>query len=315
MPKTNVSDADFIDIFKKLGAAKTAKRLGITERNAYSRRASIERRSRQQINSPSSRTTRHNISHPYRIKLSIKNGVVIVGGDGHYWPGPASTAHRAFVKFCKTMKPKAVVMNGDAFDGSTISRHPPIGHEENPTVQEELEAVQLRLGEIERAVPRSAKLIWTLGNHDGRFETRLATVAAEYARVFGFHLKDHFPAWSAAWSCWINKDVVVKHRYKGGAHAPYNNTISSGKTMVTNHLHSLKVTPFNDYGGKRYGVDTGCLSDPHGPQFVDYTEDNPRDHRAGFVVLTFKKGRLLWPEIVSVFDKDSVEFRGSVVKV
>lgn len=314
MPKTNVSDADFIDIFKRLGAARTAKRLGITERNAYARRSSIERRTRHQINAPHQRTTRHDISHPHRIELDIKDGIVLVGGDGHYWPGPASTAHRAFVKFCKDLKPKAVIMNGDAFDGANISRHPPIGWENNPAVQDELEAVQERLGEIERATFKARK-IWTLGNHDGRFETRLATVAPEYARIHGFHLKDFFPHWEASWSCWINGDVVVKHRYKGGIHATHNNTLAAGKSIITNHLHSLKVTPYDDYNGTRFGVDTGCLADPNGPQFVDYTEDNPKNQRSGFVVLTFRNGRLLWPEIVSVFDKDSVEFRGEVIRV
>ena len=111
-------------------------------------------------------------------------------------------------------------------------------------------------------------MVWTLGNHDGRFETRLATVAREYAELHGVSLKDHFPAWGACWAAWINNDVVVKHRYKGGVHATHNNTMWAGKTIVTGHLHSAKVTPFDDYDGTRYGVDCGCLADPYGDQFL-----------------------------------------------
>jgi hypothetical protein len=276
----------------------------------------LETKIGRQIRAPL-RTTRLGSDHPGRICFDVKDGIVLVGGDGHYWNGPASTAHRAFVKFCKKFRRdlKAVVMNGDAFDGATISRHPPIGWENRPSVVDELEAVKERLGEIVAAAP-TARKIWPLGNHDARFETRLAMVAPEYARVYGFHLKDHVPDWESCWSCWINDDVVIKHRGpKGGVHATHNNTIAAGKTMVTNHLHSLKVTPYDDYNGTRFGVDTGTLADPNGPQFLDYSEDNPKNHRSGFAVLTFRRGVLMWPEIVAVFDKDHVQFRGELIKV
>lgn len=254
--------------------------------------------------------------YPHRCQIDVRDGIVLVGGDGHYWPGKASTAHRAFVAFCKEYRPKAVIYNGDAFDGATISRHPSIGWENRPSVIEELEAVKERLGEIVAACPRSTKKVWTLGNHDMRYESRLATVAPEYARVNGFHLKDHFGAsWISAWSCFINKDVVVKHRYKNGVHATHNATVNAGVTMVTNHLHSGKVTPFTDYKRTRYGVDTGMLGDPNGPQFVDYSEDNPKNHRAGFAVLSFKDGELLPPELVTVWDDKRVAWRGELVRV
>lgn len=255
----------------------------------------------------------HHNNHPQRITLSVDNGVVLVGSDGHYWPGAASTAHRAFVKFAKELKPKAVVFNGDAFDGARISRHPPIGWESRPEVVDELGACQERLAEIEAA--SDARLIWTLGNHDSRFETRLATVAPEYAKLHGFHLKDHFERWQPAWSAWVNSDVVIKHRFKGGTHAPHNNTLWSGKTIVTGHLHSAKVQPITDYNGTRWGVDTGCLADPDGPQFIDYTEDNPKNWVSGFAVLTFHKGRLLPPELVTVWNENNVTFRGTIIAV
>jgi hypothetical protein len=276
----------------------------------------MEQRYCRQITPPDPRTPRRGIIHPQRILVDIDDGVALVGSDGHYWPGAASPAHRAFVKFCSDLQPKLIVMNGDAFDGARVSRHPPIGWENRPQVIEELEACQLRLGEIEEAAPAKAKLTWNLGNHDGRFETRLATLAPEYARINGFHLKDHFSErWQPGWSTWINDDVVVKHRWKGGIHATHNNAMGSGKTMVTGHLHSAKVTPYTDYNGTRWGVDTGCLASPDGPQFTDYTEDNPKNWIAGFGVLTFHKGQLLPPELVTVWDNTSVVFRGQIIKV
>ena len=255
---------------------------------------------------------------PHRIYMDIDDGVALVGSDAHYWPGIVSTAHRAFVKACSDIpNVRLVCMNGDVFDGASVSRHAPIGWESRPSVVQELEACQERLGEVEAAIskqPGKVRKAWNLGNHDARFETRLATVAPEYAKVHGVHLKDHFPNWETAWSTWINDDVVIKHRYKGGIHATHNNTVNAGKSIVTGHLHSLKVTPFSDYNGPRWGVDTGTLAQVGGPQFIDYLEDGPTNWRAGFSVLTFHKGRLLWPEVVHVIDEEAglVSFHGMV---
>jgi hypothetical protein len=301
-------------MLRTIGATETSRQLGVTERYVYKRRREIEGRLGIIIAAPATAERIGERKHPQRAVLNIKNGTVLVGSDGHYWPGVASTAHRAFVKLIAMLKPAAVIMNGDAFDGASISRHPPIGWEDNPSVKQEIEAVQDRLSEIGGAAGKARK-IWPLGNHDARFETRLATVAPEYAKVHGVHLADHFPNWEPCWSCWINDDVVVKHRYKGGIHATHNNTLNAGTTIVTGHLHSLKVTPFTDYKGDRWGVDTGTLADPYGPQFRDYTEDSPRNHRSGFVVLTFVDGRLLWPEVVSVVDENRVSFRGQLIEV
>ncbi len=321
MPIPKVSDKDFVRVFEEHGPMETARRLGMNKRKVFERRSNLERKLKRQIMSPSPLNTRQGSDHASRVRLDIKDGIVLVASDGHYWPGRATTAHRAFVKFCKEIpgtkdKPSIIVMNGDAFDGAQVSRHPAIGWEDKPTVAEELEAVQERLSEIECAAPKNAKLVWPLGNHDARFETRLATMAREYARIHGFHLKDHVGArWVPCWSLWINGEVVIKHRWKGGAHATHNAAVESGKTMITGHLHSLKVTPFNDYNGTRYGVDTGCLADPYGPMFADYSEDNPRNHRSGFVVLTFIKGELQWPEVVNVISEGRIGFRGKIYNV
>src|SRR6185295_3725554 len=106
---------------------------------------------------------------------------------------------------------------------------------------------------IEDAVPSFCKLSWTLGNHDGRFETRLATSAPEYAKLHGVHLKDHFDyRWQPCWSTWLNGEVVITHSLSGGSGAPRLNALKSGKSIVTGHLHSLKVTPLTDYNGTRY---------------------------------------------------------------
>jgi hypothetical protein len=63
-----------------------------------------------------------------------------------------------------------------------------------------------------------------------------------------------------------------------------------------------------------YGVDTGMLAEPEWQAFA-YREDSPADWRSGFVVMTWRGGRLLWPEVVNVVEEGVVEFRGELMEV
>lgn len=317
---------EFVEIWAAHGgdALKVADVLGTTWRNVLRRRRRIEMNTgaRLAVTPPDARSAaaaaKYEVlsprDHKARQQFEIDTGTIVVFSDAHFWPGVRTTAFRALLKIVADIKPKAVVCNGDAFDGASISRWPRIGWDSRPTVQDEIKACTIRLGEIEDAAGK-AKMFWPLGNHDSRFETRLAAVAPEFQGVNGFNLKDRFPAWAPCWSLFVNGDTVIKHRWKGGIHATRNNTANAGRTFVTGHLHSLKVTPLSDYNGTRWGVDTGTLADPDGEQFVDYTEDSPKDWRSGFVVLTYHKGRLLWPEVCAVVDSKTAEFRGSVFTV
>jgi len=314
-------DDDFIEEFQNIGARGIARKYKMDARSIHRRRRALEGQYKTHILpsvKPQSRQspTRELEEHPGRLSIDVQDGTVLIGSDSHYWPNIISTAHRAFVYFNEKLKPKFVIKNGDELDFPRISRHAPIQWEQQPTVIQEIETAQDRLHEITE-VNKNAKYLWPLGNHDARYETKLATVAPEYARVHGVHLKDHFPRWKPCWSVWINDTVVVKHRWANGIHAVYNNTVKSGKTIVTGHLHSLKVTPWSDYTGTRYGVDCGTMADPYGPQFEGYMEDNARNWRSGFVVLTFYKGKLIWPDVVHVEDekKGLVSFQGKVYEV
>ena len=316
MSNAKCSDAEFIEtwIKQKGHAANVGKALGIGERAVYWRRNSIEARNGVALPSSDHSTTGRpkefvsKIGH--RITLTLKDGVAVVFGDAHYWPGDASLAHKALIRYIKLYIPSVIICNGDAFDGAKISRHPPTGWAKMPDVADELAYCVEMIGEVEGAAPPKAKLCWNMGNHDTRFSARIAQTAPEYVRVKGTDLPDHFPAWNFAWSTFINDDVVCKHRLKGGVHATWNNTLHSGKSIVTGHLHRLAVNPLTDYNGRRYGVDNGTLSD-FGPEESKFTygEDAPFNWGGGFAVLTFKGGRLLPPELAVVQDK-IVYFRG-----
>ena len=318
MPKQSISDQDFIDLWNKLGSvAELSKALNMNTRSLHKRRKRIEERHDIELVANIDNSLKASFSHNnIRTNIELSDGVVLVASDCHYWPGIISTAHRAFVKIIKQLKPQMVVMNGDVFDGASISRHPVSGWQSLPTVKQELEACQERLGEVEKAAKGSA-LHWTWGNHDMRFNARLAAQVGDTWRgVEGMNLTDHFPKWKFSTSIMVNDTAMIKHRYHNGIHAVYNNAVKAGKSIITGHLHSLKVTPWTDYNGTRYGVDTGTLCDVNGGQF-EYSEDNPRNHRSGFAVLTFYEGKLMPPELVEVISEEDglVYFRGSVMAV
>jgi hypothetical protein len=314
-PSEKISDEEFIKEFPLIGASGIKDKYGITERTAYARRALIQRKHGILLAPPMKGGFTQSLNqHPAALSVSIQSGHILIGSDSHYWPGIVSTAHRAFVEFAKEFKPKVIIKNGDEADFPAISRHAPIAWEKRPKVSEEVDNLKAMLSEIEKICP-NARRLWPLGNHDARFETRLATVAPEYADIHGVHLKDNFPKWEPCWATFVNQDVVVKHRFKSGIHAPHNNTMWAGRTIITGHLHSMKVMPLSDYNGTRWGVDCGTMADPYGPQFYNYTELNPANWRSGFILLTFVNGRLLWPEIVWVAGPGEVEFRGKIMRI
>jgi len=318
MRKPSCTEQEFIALWNKHGSVKELSDiLGISERNINSRRRKIEEKHGIALAGVAKNSPDFKVTYAYnnvRTNVQLENGIIVIGSDCHYWPDIISTAHRAFVKIIKDLKPRMVVMNGDVFDGASISRHPVSGWGSTPSVKQELEACQDRLGEVEKAA-KGAALHWTWGNHDMRFNARLAAQVGDTWRgVEGMNLTDHFPRWKFSTSIMVNEDTMIKHRYHNGIHAVYNNALKSGISIVTGHLHSLKVTPFSDYRGDRYGVDTGSLADINGNQF-EYSEDNPKNHRSGFAVLTFVDGELLPPELCQVWDDDHVVFRGQLIKV
>jgi len=320
MSKSKVSDQEFIDLWNKIGSVgEIAKMLGLDYRSVFRRRRRIEAKTGNILVSVNKKSPDFLVSYAHnnvRTNVELANGTIVIGSDCHYWPGIISTAHRAFVKIIKDLKPKMVVMNGDVFDGASISRHPVSGWESIPNVKQELETCQERLYEIEKAAKGSA-LHWTWGNHDQRFNARLAAQVGDGFRgIVGMDLKDHFPMWKFSMSIMVNEHTQIKHRLYNGIHASYNATLKSGVSTVNGHLHSLKVMPWTDLTGTRYGVDTGSLANVWGDQFL-YTEDSTRNHRSGFAVLTFYEGKLLPPELCEVLNEDEglVVFRGEVLAV
>lgn len=331
MPKAVLNDDQFLEAWKSCPSpAALAKKLGITDRAIMQRRKNIEKRrgivlqaaeyknntpDRGALNNPALQSM---YQSPTRLHQNLQDGTVMIASDCHYWPGIISTAHRAFVALVDEQKPKMIIMNGDVFDMTSPSHWGRRDFSPMPNVRQEIEAVQERLGEIEAVTPKGCRLVRTIGNHCIRFVKKLVTVASEFEGVKGFALTDHFPRWQECWSIHINSDsdgwTEIKHRWKGGVHSSFNNAKESSVHYATGHDHALRVQEFTNRRGTWYGMNSGTLADPDGPQF-GYSEDSPANHRSGFLVLTYHNGLLLRPSVCKVINEEHVDFERRVIKV
>lgn len=252
--------------------------------------------------------------HSVRRGMELEKGRVIIFSDAHF-TDETTTGFKALLKFIEYFKPKAVICNGDAFDGAVLSRFPSINYDRKPSVLDELNYCKTHLEAIEKVKPAGCRLIWTLGNHDMRYEAALVARAPEFAGVDGFNLKYHFPNWETCWSFWVNDDTVIKHRHKGGRYAGYQNVQASFCNIFTGHTHVLTCSPISAFDQKTYwGVQTGTLADINSESF-QYTEDNAKDWRQGFIMASWERGQLLMPEMIMTYGEDEIMFRGEILAV
>ena len=298
------SDEEFIKLFQELGSPQLiADHLGVSTRNVYARRNNMQKKYGIELLSFSEKTRVTNVTHEQKIYCEVTNGIVVVFSDAHYWPNQITVAHRALLAAVEALKPTIIVANGDVFDGARVSRHDPIYGDQAPSPKEEVEACVERMTEIEDR-SKNSKCLWTVGNHDSRLWRYIRVNAPEVSGMPFTDLFEYFPRWKPTYAIDVNGNTLIKHRWHNGIHATYNNALKGGVNMVTGHLHRLQVTAWGDYTGRRYGVDTGTLAEPDGPQFL-YLEHNPVPWASGFAVLTFRNGVLLPPELCEVVNGEA----------
>lgn len=332
MPAAVCTDEEFIGLWNRLrSAAELSRILQISTRSVMARRRRLETTHGIALNSSvfaesvspadqnAARMTKlaeiRQAKYQKDMQRTLTDGVILVASDCHYWPGVVTVAHQAFCALAKRLKPAMVILNGDILDGARISRHARIMWEKQPDLKDEIHAVQDRCAEIERAAA-GAVFVRTIGNHDARFENYLSSRVSEFEEMTGMTLLDYLPRWEAGWALHINVNTdgwtTIRHRpVSGGIHSAYNSTLKAGVHYVHGHLHKLQVTPWADYRGRRFGVDTGTMADPYGPQF-NYTEAGPVNWASGFAVLTFNEGKLREPELC-VVQNGQAWFRGEKV--
>lgn len=319
-----ISDDEFLKLWNEhQSAAAVCAATGLTMRNVYRRRQSLEDKLGVLLGAADPRAAGRQNNEVVKIvmssrrdtnRLEIENGTIIVGSDAHYSPGHISVAHKALCNLVTDLgsQVKAVVLNGDILDGGAIGRHPRIRWQKRPTVKDELEAVQARLGDIEKAVKPGTRLMRTYGNHCARFESRLANLVPEFEGIGGFLLKDHLPLWADSDRIDVNQDMVIIHDWHSGLHSGWNDVLKGGCHTVTGHTHELSCKAHKGFKDLHYGIKTGMLADEHQEEF-DYRIGKPgMNWQSGFAVLTWVDGMLLYPEFCAVREDGRAYFRGQV---
>lgn len=243
---------------------------------------------------------------PQMLSYEVIDGCVLVGGDLHLWPGHMPLMWQAFCAVAHKLRPQAIVLNGDMIDGARVSRHGALLGAKAPKIDEEIDA----LHDAMRMLPHATNQIWPIGNHDQRVNNYLANAAPELDEYVG-RLEDRFPQWECCYGVTFG-DVEVRHRFRGGIHAAWNNALHAGISTVTGHTHQLQITAVRNRNGTHWGVEAGMLGDPRSRAF-EYHEGQPSRAHEGFVVLTFDEdGKLMPPEFCEMVRGRPV-FRGKPV--
>lgn len=244
--------------------------------------------------------------YPRLVRKELPSTRWIIGSDFHIWDGDPPLIYKAFMKIAKSLKVDGIILNGDVIDGARISRHPSVRGSKAPKIEKEIETAKKWL----KMLPKTKHRLWTIGNHDIRIDNYIAANAGELDGYI-LSLGEHFPDWELAWAFEIN-NAEVRHRFRAGIHAGWNNTLHSGTNMVTGHTHQLQITAMRDRKGSRWGIETGMMTDPFGPQF-EYAEGSPSRSQQGFAVITFDDdGVMLPPELCELIGGRPV-FRGEYV--
>lgn len=290
------------DAMQKAGVTNRDERAWRRYRRATEEMMGIQLNAHNPKHSPHSHlphTTHHVLlDHPY---------TAVIFSDAHFWPNTTGPAFWILLEILNHVQPDIVIDNGDSLDGATISRHDPTMFEDLPTLEEEYEACVAHLDMISEAAGEAEKYR-NIGNHDTRLESYLCKRAPAMKGMKGTTVGELFPDWQHQFSMSLaNERCVVKHRWHGGIHAAYNNTLKAGVSMITGHTHRLTVREWTDFTGTRYGIETGTLADPFGPQF-SYCEDTPRNWQPGFVLLEVDGDRV-YPELIRV-EGDRARWRG-----
>lgn len=234
------------------------------------------------------------------------DGSLVVFSDAHFWPHATGAAYFGLLEVLAEIKPQVVLDNGDSFDGATISRHAPISFDRLPSLAEEYECCMEHMDAIIDAAG-DAEFYRNVGNHDLRFEGKMASKVPEMIGMPATTIGELFPKWKHNYSVVFNDELIAMHKWHCGIHAAWNNVLKAGKSIMTSHTHRLKILPHTDFSGRKYSIETGCLADPEGDQF-SYCLDTAKDWQPGFVVIEFDDNGM-HPECAELIG-NRIRFRG-----
>ena len=253
------------------------------------------------------RIERNNLP-PLINRISINNDIpysVLIFSDAHF-EGHETPSFLMMIQILndlvKTRQLKCVIANGDIMDLAILSTFAKYTLEIEPqqrTVQQEILDSQAQLNKIQAIINKSKypiKQLATFGNHETRLSKFVSQMGRQFEDFEGFKMQNLFPDWEWAMSHILDDTVIVKHKFIGGIHTGYQNSMRAGMNIITGHTHQLAIRSFNTYSNSAMSIQTGHLSQQYHP----YLQDNvANDWNNGFAVVTIDpKEKTIHPELV-----------------
>ena len=310
MPTIPLSDETLIETHKMLLSSNnnihdTARALKISPANIYHRIKKFQERFPNGL--PENNVGAQQWTYPRMTHIHAPSTKWIIGSDLHVWQGEPPQIFKAFVKVATRLKVDGIILNGDVIDGARVSRHAVPLRSKSPKISCEIDTAKQWL----KLLPNTKYKCWAMGNHDIRLDNYIAANASELDDYI-ISLQEHFPDWEMAYAFEINQTTEIRHRFRSGIHAAWNNALHAGINILTGHTHQLSVTAQRDRRGSRYGIETGMLTDPNGPQF-EYTEGAPSRAQQGFAVISFDEDGNMFPPELCEMVRGRPIFRGDPV--
>jgi len=122
-PVPRLTDKEFLELWDQhRSPAVIAQLTGLSQRHIHTKRRAIEGKLKIQLAATGTQAHIQKSRH----KAGLTDGIALVFSDAHFWPGIRTTAFKGLLWAIQELKPHVIINNGDAFDGSAISRHPRI---------------------------------------------------------------------------------------------------------------------------------------------------------------------------------------------
>lgn len=195
------------------------------------------------------------------------------------------------IDFAKKEKPDGIYLNGDIWEGQSVSFWPSVRRD----FLGEVAAVIDFLDYLKQEFPFS-RIVYTQGNHEARISRYFINKASEMATSPAIELETYM-SFEARGIEFLEQGTLVKFGYMSAIHghevqnicssvAPARGLFLRTKTCAfCGHVHRTNMYPARDLNGKMIVCYTvGCMSNLH-PEFHRYGND----WNHGFAILDLKK--------------------------
>ncbi len=138
----------------------------------------------------------HSHAHEEALRFDWEKPFTTVAvTDCHYSASRRWAAHDIACQIIQEVRPRLLVVGGDALNAGQISSWPREGWIDKEELVDEYDATRMYTDELADAGPRGMLKKWLIGNHDFRVEKQLSQRVPDFEGMPGTTLDELFPRW------------------------------------------------------------------------------------------------------------------------